>query len=99
MITLQLHLEHKQFIMFNYSDDISNAIHNDFVLTSMLIEYFHMNKINKKARTLLYRQFPKYFVWNNKDKFWYPRKKKVMLLEELLQLIQQKEKATIYDYS
>ena len=34
-----------------------------------------MNQIDKKARSLLYKEFPQYFVWNNQDKKWYARKK------------------------
>ncbi|KAL5569790.1 hypothetical protein UlMin_026365 [Ulmus minor] len=50
-------------------------IDNDFASRSMLTKYFNMNKTNEKAKNLLYNQFPEHFVWNQRDKFWMPRKK------------------------
>ena len=63
VITLQLHLEHKQLITFQKYDNLEKVINNSFALKSMLTEYFHMNKIDAKAKTLLYKQFPEYYVW------------------------------------
>lgn len=41
----------------------------------MLIEFFLMNKINDKAKKLLYKEFQKHFVWNQQDKIWIIQKK------------------------
>ncbi|KAL5543450.1 hypothetical protein UlMin_007234 [Ulmus minor] len=73
--TLQLHLENQQLIKFKKIDKLKRIIDNDFASRSMLTEYFNMNKTNEKAKTLLYNQFPEHFVWNQRDKFWIPRKK------------------------
>ncbi|KAL5565200.1 hypothetical protein UlMin_028364 [Ulmus minor] len=73
--TLQLHLENQQLITFKKTDKLDRIIDNDFASKSMLTEYFNMNKTNEKAKTLLYNQFPEHFVWNQRDKFWIPRKK------------------------
>ncbi|KAL5539169.1 hypothetical protein UlMin_042948 [Ulmus minor] len=73
--TLQLHLENQQLITFKKIDKLNRIIDNDFASRSMLTEYFNMNKTNQKAKKLLYNQFPKHFVWNQRDKFWMPRKK------------------------
>ncbi|KAL5537409.1 hypothetical protein UlMin_045836 [Ulmus minor] len=73
--TLQLHLENQQLITFKKTDKLNRIIDNDFASRSMLTEYFNMNKTNEKAKTLLYNQFPEHFVWNQRDKFWMPRKK------------------------
>lgn len=62
VITLQLHLEHKQLITFKRSDNLNKVINNDFALRSMLTEYFRLNKTNVIAKALLYKQFPEYFV-------------------------------------
>ncbi|KAL5537485.1 hypothetical protein UlMin_042343 [Ulmus minor] len=62
VITLQLHLEDKQLITFRKSENVENVINNDFSSRSMLIEYFRMNKTDKKARCLLYKQFLEHFV-------------------------------------
>ncbi|KAL5583490.1 hypothetical protein UlMin_015932 [Ulmus minor] len=72
---LQLHLENQQLIRFKKTDKLNRIIDNDFASRSMLTEYFNMNKTNEKAKTLLYNQFPEHFVWNQRDKFWMPRKK------------------------
>ena len=42
----------------------------------MLTEFFCRNKIDENARKLLYKEFPRQFVWNPRDKIWTPRKKK-----------------------
>ncbi|KAL5560737.1 hypothetical protein UlMin_036948 [Ulmus minor] len=73
--TLQLHLENQQLITFKKTDKLNRIIDNDFASRSMLTEYFNMNKTNEKAKALLYNQFPEHFVWNQRDKFWMPRKK------------------------
>ncbi|KAL5571471.1 hypothetical protein UlMin_021068 [Ulmus minor] len=73
--TLQLHLEKQQLITFKKTDKLNRIIDNDFASRYMLTEYFNMNKTNEKAKTLLYNQFPEHFVWNQRDKFWMPRKK------------------------
>ncbi|KAL5542818.1 hypothetical protein UlMin_010528 [Ulmus minor] len=73
--TLQLHLENQQLITFKKTDKLDRIINNDFASRSMLTEYFNMNKTNQKAKSLLYNQFPEHFVWNQRDKFWMPRKK------------------------
>ena len=65
---IALQHEHKQLIKFRKSDNLNDIINNDFASRSMLTEYFHMNEINAKARTLLYKQFPEHFVWNERDK-------------------------------
>ncbi|KAL5572066.1 hypothetical protein UlMin_021663 [Ulmus minor] len=75
VITLQLHLEDKQLITFRKSENVEKVINNNFSSRSMLTEYFHMNKTDKKARCLLYKQFPEHFVWSKRDKLWFPRKK------------------------
>ncbi|KAL2474513.1 ATP-dependent DNA helicase [Abeliophyllum distichum] len=41
----------------------------------MLTQYFRMNIIDETAKTLLYREFLQYFVWDNKKKCWAYRKK------------------------
>ena len=75
VITLQLHLEDQQPVTFKKSDNLNCIINNDFYTKSMLIEYFSINKISDKALTLLYKEFPKHFVWNQQDKIWIVRKK------------------------
>jgi hypothetical protein len=42
----------------------------------MLTAYFEANRINEKARGILYRDFPEYYTWQTNGKFWQQRKKK-----------------------
>ncbi|XP_073121556.1 uncharacterized protein [Henckelia pumila] len=36
----------------------------------------HIATVNAKSRTLLYVEFPEYYVWDNQTKSWYERKKR-----------------------
>ncbi|XP_022846210.1 uncharacterized protein LOC111368951 [Olea europaea var. sylvestris] len=45
----------------------------------MLTEFFHMNLVDKKAMTLLYKQFPEFFVWDSHSKCWSHRKQGVCI--------------------
>ena len=41
-----------------------------------LTEYFEMNKNHPKAKNYLYKDFSKKYVWDQNNKFWYPRKQR-----------------------
>ena len=56
-----------------------------------------MNKTNEIEKTLSNNQFPKHFVWNQRDKFWMPRKKG-NVIGRIVTTIQLKEKDIICDY-
>jgi hypothetical protein len=43
----------------------------------MLTEWFTYNQHHLGARGILYRDFPKQFTWNAKDKCWQPMKNSV----------------------
>ncbi|KAK3222064.1 hypothetical protein Dsin_009089 [Dipteronia sinensis] len=74
VITLQLHLEDRQIISFQKSDNLTHIMNNDFKSKTMLTEFFNINRNNDKAKKLLYKEFPEHFVWNKRDKIWIPRK-------------------------
>ena len=76
MITFQFHLENKQPITFTKFDNLNRILNNGFYPKSMLTEYFSMNKINNKTQTLLYKEFPRHFVWSQRDKIWMTRKQR-----------------------
>ena len=42
----------------------------------MLSKYFRMNQKNKEAQKILFKEFPKHFVWNQRDKLWTPKKQR-----------------------
>ncbi|KAL5581039.1 hypothetical protein UlMin_013481 [Ulmus minor] len=75
VISLQLHLENNQLVTYRRSYDLARIVTMDDTHRTMLTEFFRMNITNKKAKTLLYREFSKHFVWDKKYKLWIPRKK------------------------
>lgn len=50
----------------------------------MLIEFLVMNKINDKAKKLLYKEFPEHFIWNQQDKICTIRKKKCNVIDRIV---------------
>ncbi|XP_062119226.1 uncharacterized protein LOC133832974 [Humulus lupulus] len=77
--SLQLHLEDKQLVTFNTSTKLSHIVQSDVFSRSMLTEFFRLNSYNEATRTLLYKEFPENFVWNQQQKIWTPRKKGVVI--------------------
>ncbi|XP_022891761.1 uncharacterized protein LOC111406602 [Olea europaea var. sylvestris] len=75
VVSLQLHIEDAQLVTYNETDDLSEVINKYSIQRTMLTEFFRMNISNEKARTLLYKDFPTYFVWNTYFRVWSPRKK------------------------
>ena len=41
----------------------------------MLTTYFEANNLHVKARGILYRDFPEYYTWQRRGKFWQERKR------------------------
>ncbi|XP_074560285.1 uncharacterized protein LOC141816402 [Curcuma longa] len=75
--TLQVHLDGQQFVSFSKSSDLVMLAENSHFSRTTLTEFFWMNKQNKKAQDLklLYKEFPKYFVWCGKTRTWFERKR------------------------
>ncbi|XP_056689635.1 uncharacterized protein [Spinacia oleracea] len=71
--SLQLHLEGKQLVTFRNTDNLNVIVENDSSKETMLTQYFYMNKMKKNPKNLLYKQFPKEFVWNSQSKTWNKR--------------------------
>ena len=71
---LSIHLPHMQNIMFHSNQRLDNFIRQPGIQKTTLTEWMEINKINTDAKELTYAQFPKKWVWNNKDKIWTPRK-------------------------
>ncbi|XP_022868278.1 uncharacterized protein LOC111387902 [Olea europaea var. sylvestris] len=76
IISLQLHTKDAQTVTYKETYDLSKVINKDFVYRTMLKEFFRMNISNEKAKTLLYKDFPTYFVWDTSMRIWTPRKSK-----------------------
>ena len=74
VIPLQLHLQDSQLVTFRETDDLSSVVNDESNTKSMLTEFFKLNATHDKARTLLYKEIPEYFVWNKRCKIWTERK-------------------------
>ena len=80
VIKLKIHQEGEQSILFQpNAESIQRELNNGS--TTMLTEFFAANSCpirGPTANALLYEEFPTSFTWNNKDKMWTLRKKKVL---------------------
>ncbi|XP_027071833.1 uncharacterized protein [Coffea arabica] len=76
-MTMHLHLENYQSISFTENQTLQDILANERNSTTMLIEFFSMNRTNKRAQDLncLYKEFPRYFTWDEGDRIWIDRKR------------------------
>ncbi|XP_019156692.1 PREDICTED: uncharacterized protein LOC109153274 [Ipomoea nil] len=81
VVDLQVHLENYQYMRFDNKQDLIHLVDNQFSSKTMLTEFFFMNMTDETAKrlNLLYLEFPEFFVWVNRDKQWYPRKKREVI--------------------
>ena len=71
---LSIHLPHTQNITYHSNQRLENILKKPGVQKTTLTEWMTINKSNDEAKELTYIQFPKKWVWNNKDKIWTPRR-------------------------
>ncbi|XP_041001530.1 uncharacterized protein LOC121247218 [Juglans microcarpa x Juglans regia] len=76
---LHLHLEDQHQVTFRSNDDLINVLNSDRSAKSMLTEFFALNRVDENARTLLYKEFPEFYVWSQQYKEWTCRKKKTVI--------------------
>nr|XP_016498695.1 PREDICTED: uncharacterized protein LOC107817404 isoform X1 [Nicotiana tabacum]XP_016498696.1 PREDICTED: uncharacterized protein LOC107817404 isoform X1 [Nicotiana tabacum]XP_016498698.1 PREDICTED: uncharacterized protein LOC107817404 isoform X1 [Nicotiana tabacum]XP_016498699.1 PREDICTED: uncharacterized protein LOC107817404 isoform X1 [Nicotiana tabacum]XP_016498700.1 PREDICTED: uncharacterized protein LOC107817404 isoform X1 [Nicotiana tabacum]XP_016498701.1 PREDICTED: uncharacterized pro len=74
---LQVYLEGQQFVSFKTTHTINAIVSNPMIRKTMLTEFFLMNRENKDAKNLklLYKEFPKYFVWSKQYRMWTRRQR------------------------
>ncbi|XP_027155620.1 uncharacterized protein LOC113755986 [Coffea eugenioides] len=79
--TLQVHLPDQQYVSFDKNADLLNLLSQIDLSRTMLIEFFEMNKTNKRAQDLLclYRDFPQYFVWAPAKRTWSERSRRKVI--------------------
>ncbi|KAG6695627.1 hypothetical protein I3842_09G107500 [Carya illinoinensis] len=70
--SLHLHLEDKHQVTFRANEDLINVLNSDRSAKSMLTEFFALNQVDENARTLLYKEFPEFYVWSQQYKEWTP---------------------------
>ncbi|XP_027158647.1 uncharacterized protein LOC113760290 [Coffea eugenioides] len=76
VMTMHLHLQNHQSISFAENQTLDDVLANERNSRTMLTEFFSMNRTNKRAQDLncLYKEFLKYFTWNEGDRIWMDRK-------------------------
>jgi len=72
---LQYHLPNQQMVLFDDDDDVQEVAARLAISRMMLTEWFKTNQESKVARSLMFDQFPKQWVWNQKLKRWTMRKR------------------------
>lgn len=79
--SLQVHLPDHQYVSFDQNSDLSQLLKNIDFSKTMLIEFFRMNRVNKKAQDLkyLYREFAEHFVWTPGKRKWTERSKQKVI--------------------
>ncbi|KAF5476383.1 hypothetical protein F2P56_008106, partial [Juglans regia] len=78
--SLHLHLEDQHQVTFRANEDLINVLNSDRSAKSMLTEFFALNRVDENARTLLYKEFPEFYVWSQQYKEWTCRKKKTVIV-------------------
>ncbi|XP_073144594.1 uncharacterized protein [Henckelia pumila] len=76
VINLALHLPNKHCVTFWKNQNLDYVLRQEYNSKTMLTEFFHTCSVNAKAKTLLYIEFPEYYVWDNQSKSWHERKKR-----------------------
>ncbi|KAM3206771.1 hypothetical protein ACQJBY_062123 [Aegilops geniculata] len=75
VLQLQLHLPNMHMVSYHGKEKIKKIIGRDGTKKSMLTTYFEANNLHVKARGILYRDFPEYYTWQRRGKFWQERKR------------------------
>ncbi|XP_062081843.1 uncharacterized protein LOC133788390 [Humulus lupulus] len=72
LYSLHLHLEDQHPVTFQANSDLINILNLDRSRKTMLTQFFALNRVDENAKKLLYKQIPKYYVWNHQHKEWTP---------------------------
>ncbi|GKB91053.1 uncharacterized protein Tco_0963325 [Tanacetum coccineum] len=75
VVPLQVHLPDQQQVRFADDVDLTRIIESERDKRSMLNAFFERNETDVDARQYLYKDFPKYYVWNSASRVWTLRKK------------------------
>ncbi|KAG5565561.1 hypothetical protein RHGRI_001464 [Rhododendron griersonianum] len=79
VINLPLHLPNKQTVPYGGNQNLENIINSDTASRTMLTEFFKFCLHDKEKTPYLYREFPEYFVWNRKGRYWSKRKTRAVI--------------------
>jgi hypothetical protein len=74
VLQLHLHLENMQTVAFKEGDNLEDVVNRPSSSSTMLTEYFKMNRVDPYARNFLYKEFPEFYRWIKGKKKWQRRK-------------------------
>lgn len=74
MIRLPIHLENQKMIYMSNNNVEHSEIEKSLNQSTMLLEYFELNKRNITARQYTYYEIPQFYTFNATVKRWTPRK-------------------------
>ncbi|KAL6580529.1 hypothetical protein OROMI_008553 [Orobanche minor] len=75
VVRLGFHLPDKQSVIFQEGAVIEDVLDRPSSRCTMFTAWMEANKRYSKAKELTYAEFPKWFVWDAKQREWRPRKK------------------------
>ncbi|GAA0182188.1 hypothetical protein LIER_30333 [Lithospermum erythrorhizon] len=81
VLQLQVHMPNFQTAHFDDDADLEELLRDERQKRTMLTEFFKINETNVEARrlNLLYKEFPKHYVWDNQMRTWTRRKRGVVI--------------------
>jgi hypothetical protein len=74
MMQLQLHLSNMHMVSFYQRQGIRRVVNRLSANRSMLTAYFEKNRLDERARGILYNDFLEWYTWQPRDKKWQRRK-------------------------
>ncbi|GAA0175867.1 hypothetical protein LIER_28963 [Lithospermum erythrorhizon] len=81
VLQLQVHLPNFQTVQFEDDADLQQILQDERLKRTMLTKFFRINVTDHDANqlNLLYKEFPRYYVWHTQFKTWTRRKKGVVI--------------------
>ncbi|GAA0187495.1 hypothetical protein LIER_34783 [Lithospermum erythrorhizon] len=81
VLQLQVHLPNFQTMQFEDDANLQQILQDERLKRTMLTEFFRINATDHDANqlNLLYKEFPRYYVWHTQFKTWTSRKKGVVI--------------------
>ena len=71
---LSVHLPFMNNLVYQANRPLVDIVDDPRSLKTTLTEWFCANRVYPSARELMYIEFPTRWVWDKKDRAWYPRK-------------------------
>ncbi|KAG5553887.1 hypothetical protein RHGRI_011678 [Rhododendron griersonianum] len=76
---LQYHLPGEQSVLFKDSENIPEIINQPGIHDTMFTKWFQANIDHPLANHLTYEEFPRFWVWNKKEKEWKPQQQRMCI--------------------